>query len=271
MPAEAVSATMTRAFRAYCVGLAKTGTTSMYGIFANFRSDHEYLFEETARVIADYRCGVIDRTQLRDFVRERDARGALEMDSASFHAHYIDILTEDFPDARFIVTMRDCCSWLESLLNMLLLMGTGMPGWMADYAYRAFGSLFSPEITATRETFLEHAPLLAKAALRYWADTNRFLLSAIPPERRLVIRTKEISSRLDDIATFVGVDAARLRSDRAHLYPAPSQSHVLLALDPMRLKDAVESSCGDLMHAYFPEVTVESFLDACARHSTSAS
>ena len=251
---------MTRAFRAYCVGLAKTGTTSMAGIFANFRSEHEFLFEETARVVADYRCGVIDRAQVRDFVHQRDRRGSLEMDSASFHAHYVDILTEEFPDARFILTMRDCCSWLESLLNMLLLMGTAMPAWMADYAYRAFGSLFSPSITATRETFLERAPLLVEPALRYWAETNRVLLNAIPPERLLVIRTKEINARLADIAAFVGADAAQLRADRAHLYPAPSQSHILRDLDRGQLQTAVDGYCGDLMSAYFPEVTVDEVL-----------
>src|SRR5262245_15206735 len=84
------------------VSLPKTGSTSIVGLFArNFRASHEFLLEEATAAIRAYRDGLLDESALRRVLRDRDAAGGLEIDSATFNHAYARILVTEFPDARF--------------------------------------------------------------------------------------------------------------------------------------------------------------------------
>jgi len=50
----------------------------------------------------------------------------------------VDVLAEEFPDAKFIFVIRDCWSWLDSLLNMVLTLGPGMSDWMVEHCRRSW-------------------------------------------------------------------------------------------------------------------------------------
>src|ERR1043166_5506594 len=99
---------MQRRFHAYNVGLPKTGTTSVAGIFSNYRTWHEFLFLETGRAVADWVTGVISDEQLKVFLQERDAIGGLEMDSSSYNHNYAHFLAEIFPQARLRLPLPAC-------------------------------------------------------------------------------------------------------------------------------------------------------------------
>ena len=61
-----------RQFQCYCVGLAKTGTTSIAAIFGRYRSEHDFMFEETMAKIAAWREGQISPELFAEFILERD-------------------------------------------------------------------------------------------------------------------------------------------------------------------------------------------------------
>jgi hypothetical protein len=248
-----------RRFQVYNVGIPKTGSTSMAGVFSHYRSGHEFKFEETARVLVDHRRSVIDRARLRDFVLWRDEQGQLEMDSASFSFGYIDILVEAFSEARFILTVRDCYSWLDSLLNMILASGTRMPEWMLTYSRAVLDIPITREMIRSREAFVSCLPTLVDFCLAFWSRTNAALLAALPAERTLVLRTEEISDSIGAIAAFVGIPAGSLAPGRSHLFPSQRRFHLLLEVDATRLQIAADRHCSHLMGLYFPESSVEAF------------
>jgi hypothetical protein len=57
-----------REFKAYCVGLAKTGTTWIANIFRYFYSRHEYLNAGTGDMIKKFKNAVISKAVFRKFI-----------------------------------------------------------------------------------------------------------------------------------------------------------------------------------------------------------
>jgi hypothetical protein len=248
-----------RRFHAYGVGLSKTGTTSLCGVFGRYRAAHEYRFAETARAVARRAAGRLDRAGWRSFVRRRDRAGGLELDAASFNFCYIDVLAADFPDARFVFTCRDVCSWLDSLLNMLLRLGRALPPWVFAYG-RALGIRAARGDFASPETLVAALPRVADGFLRHWADANRFVLERLPARRSLVVATDRLGDAIPDLARLVRVPPRTLLRERSHLHRAPERYRVLGAADRGWLDERIERHCGALMAALFPGYRLDDFL-----------
>ena len=249
-----------RRFRIYNVGIAKTGTQSVAGIFANYRSLHEYLFANTVEAIAQHASGALSHAAFRDFIRWRDSVARLDVDSSSYNAFYVDILAQEFTDAQFIFVLRDCWSWLDSMLNMVLRIGPSMPSWMLEHCRVILGPHLLPDLAQRPTQLSERLPALVDAGLRYWSSANRFVLEALPPQRSLVVRTAELSDSLPRLADFIGIPAATLRTDLRHVHRGPQRFHTLQQVDRAVLLVRYESDCADLMDTYFPTSTLERFL-----------
>ena len=248
-----------RRFRAYNVGIAKSGTTSIAGIFSKYRAAHEFMFPETTRAISDYRTGIISKEEFVRFLHSRDQKGNLEMDSSSFNFNYVDILVDEYPDAKFITTIRDCYSWLDSMLNMLLVLD--IKDWMIDFGFRSFGISVTRDMISSRENIIEALPHMLDGLLKYWADGQQFSLDNLPKERSLVLRTDEISESLERIAHFLGVPEDTLSSEQSHLFKAERKFNILQDTDFNLLQDKFQMHCATLMQKYFPDRTLEGFLE----------
>jgi len=249
-----------RSFRVYNVGIAKTGTQSVAGIFANYRSLHELLFADTVEAIARHDRGDLDNSAFRDFVRWRDGLARLDVDSSSYNAHYVDILAHEFADAKFIFVIRDCWSWLDSMLNMVLRIGPGMPEWMVEHCRTILGPDFEPHLGDDELELARRLPGLANAGLAYWARLNQFVLRSLPMERSLVVRTPELSDSLDRLAEFVGVPVDSLRPELRHVHRGLRRYHALRAIDHTVLTDGYDAECRELMQAFFADATLDRFL-----------
>jgi hypothetical protein len=259
-PAVAGARPRERRFRIYNVGIAKTGTQSVAGIFANYRSLHEYLFADTVEAIAQHASGALSHAAFREFIRWRDGVARLDVDSSSYNAFYADILAQEFADAQFIFVIRDCWSWLDSMLNMVLRIGPGMPTWMVEHCRVILGPHLLPDLAAHASELARRLPALVDDGLRYWASANRFVLEALPPERSLVVRTAELSTSLPRLADFVGVPVETLRTDLRHVHRGPQRFHTLQQVDRGLLLARYMSDCADLMDTFFPTSTLERFL-----------
>jgi Sulfotransferase family len=253
-----------RRFQAFGVGIPKTGTTSIGGLFANYRSAHEYRFQETAAAIAGYKTGQIDREQFRSFLLHRDREGALEMDSASLSFAYVDILVEAFPDARFIFTIRDCYSWLDSLINMCLSFGGTWPEGserMWEYGYAILGVRLPRAVIASPEALLSRSEEVIDAFLRLWANGNRAVLESLDPKRFLVLRTPEIAASIGRIAAFIGIPAGSLVAQNSHMFPSRVKFDILRRVDSSVLTAKVEEHGSELMKELFPGLTLRDVLE----------
>jgi hypothetical protein len=250
-----------RRFRAYNVGLAKTGTRSVAGMFANYRALHEYLLPDTVRAVAERDSGAMSEDDFRAFIHWRDELTRLDMDSSSINCYYVDVLVREFPDARFVFAMRDCFSWLDSLLNMVVYGVQMVPeNMLTDYMRKLLGPGFGPDLGDQPAKLQQELPGMMEAALRYWSTMNRFVLDNLPEDRCLILRTQEISRSLPALAALVGVPVETLVSSFDHLNQAKARYHLLHTVDPALLSGWSEQYCGDLMREFFPTVTLTGYL-----------
>ena len=248
-----------RRFQAYVVGLAKTGTVSLNGIFGNYRSAHEFQQWDTHQAVIQYNHGCISRSEYRAFIQDRDAAGGLEMDAAHFNRHYMDILAEEYPEAAFICLIRDPFSWLNSEINHFTSpdqeaiqsqeLPNGLPFDLPQGACEA------------KEELVRNFPRYIDWPLSYWACEYRAMLTRLPPGRSLVVRTHEIADNIERMARLVSVPVDTLLRERSHLNKATYQVRILERCDRSFLKAKFEQHCGELLAEYFPGYKLDDFFN----------
>lgn len=244
--------TPARRFHAYCVGTPKSGTHSVAKIFGTrYRVAHEAAYEPVIRMILAAADGSASRDQLLEFIRSRDRTLNLEMEASHLLVHLLDLLLAEFEEARFILTIRDCYSWLDSQINNQLVY-IEADHWkdFGEFKYR-HEALRHPK---EERVLAEFGLYTLDGYLSAWASHNRRVLDTVPPHKLLVVKTRELSRDLKKIADFVGVPAGRLHVEGTHSFKARRKFGMLARLDEQYLEEKVNQHCRDLMDVYFPEV-----------------
>ena len=246
-----------RRFQAYNVGLPRTGTSSIASLFGLYRSDTEFMEQETVEQIIALYDGNLSAKEFRNYLLHRDQKGKLEMDSASFNHFYLDILVEEFPLAKFVFTIRDCYSWLNSYFKLLLKyrkrfddQGIDPPAWMVNYGRVLFGELawdiwepFS-SLQYLQQKLLD-LPELLDVFLRHWGESNRRILKLLPRDRSFIIKTHELSDKLDELAKFINIPIYSLTS-AYHTNISAEKTDLLSVLDEGVFDQLAKKYCGDL-------------------------
>lgn len=246
-----------RAIHAYALGMPRSGTVSVFDCFKNeFRAAHEPESRFLTFRILDYRAGLTGESEMRSYLRQRDRRLGLELDSSYLNADICDLLASEFPQSRFILPMRDCVSWTESMMNFLLNKPEFMSKWLKSHIYRhmamQFGPppySFAPEEKALQEKGLH--PL--SVYLKYWTEHHRRVIATVPAQRLLVLRTSELGRSARLMEDFLGLPEGRLQQS-VHSNAAPRYHGLIGSVPPAFLRDSVYRHCGELMSTHFPEV-----------------
>lgn len=246
-------AVLPRRIHAFCVGTAKSGTHSLHALFRRYyRSRHE---ADAGLLIPFLRHLEEDRPDPESvdrFVRAREERLRTEFHASHVQAELLPQLVRLYPEARFILPIRDCRSWLESWINHELGRDPVLVDWYA-WRHLAFGETDSA--TPVEEKLLGEFGLQPlRAYLRYWTRHNEFVLDTVPRERLLVIRTKEIRDRVPEIASFLGVRPWTLDRTRSHQFQRTMRIPILQKLPPGYLDALVHEHCKDLMQRFYPEL-----------------
>lgn len=242
-----------RRFHAYCIGSAKSGTHSIAGLFERkFRAAHEPEAEKLIALITNARKENSDNTWLRQTLLERDRRLRLEMESSQLAFFLLDDLLTLFPEALFILTIRDCYSWLDSVLNNHKAR-TIPEAWKDIIALRHGSPHYHHSPRAS--VLMENGFFPLEGYLSYWESHNRTVLERIPAERLLVVRTDRITAETERIANFVGVPAKDLDQRQSHLFRAPSKFGFVNQIDPDFLEETIDRFGRGLMRKYFPDIS----------------
>ncbi|MFK7829345.1 MAG: sulfotransferase [Congregibacter sp.] len=255
-----------RRFQAYTVGTSKSGTHSLYAmVSSHYRSGHEAEYADLIHAILDLETGARSPEDTRAWLRQRDQQMCLEMDSSALNAHVIGELAEAFPKARFILTLRDCYSWLDSVTNHIVTR-PGDPVWqkLKERPKRRGTDEYTPEEAVLKE----HGLSTLDRALSLWADHNATVIEKVPADRLLVVRTEDISSSVERIADFLGVSVASLQATRSHAFKRQTSVGLAAAIDRDFLESRVNEHCRDLMDEFFPKL--KRFEDAVDVSSDSA-
>ena len=242
--------TYRRKCRLYGVGLAKSGTVSVARMFnRTVVARHEPMQSEMQQALRDLRKGRIDRADLRALVLKRDKEYCTDVNSAGINVRFMDILLEEFPDALFLLTMREPYSWMDSVFNHKVNVVT-LQERKRKALRRKLQCKHPPEeqsLEAEGLSTLDHR--LAQSN-----QHNQTVLSTIPEHRLLIVKTMDITKRAYEIADFTGLPRSTIRLSRSHQNQAPRKHHLLEGIDRKHLDMKVQEHCGSLMKQYFPEI-----------------
>lgn len=254
-----------RSFHAYCVGTAKSGTHSLAAMFdESFRAAHEPQGCLLIYLKKLYLEGNIDKQQVHKVLKQRDVRLNLDLESSDFAGYYIKELEEIFPNSKFILPIRDCYSFLDSIINHQInnpIKKNNAWGIGRDINYTHSNSQF----------FLKNNPLDDKAGLysvygylRYWADRNLDALNNIPSHKLFALKTGEIKEKKEMLARFLGANPASVSIVKSHSFKAPMKYNMLSKFDCDYIESIVdETGCRDVMKEFYP--AIKSMKDANIR------
>jgi Sulfotransferase domain len=237
----------------YCIGTAKSGTHSIADMFCkNVRTGHEPQSAPLIEKIFGVASGQVSKEQLSRWVRERDREMALEVDSSQLNFFLLDVLLAEFPDARFVLTIRDAYSWVDSFINHVLHFNQAGKDWLRlrDFRFGSGAFTHQPEEQILKEKGLH----TVDGYLSYWAMHNHNVLAQVPAHRLLVVRTQQIRQRAYEIADFAGLPRSCVDLSRTHSFKNPEKFNLLHQVDRRFLEDKMEKHCGRLMRRFFPEI-----------------
>lgn len=242
-------------FQAYVVGLPKTGSTSVWTMFANYRTAHEFELMELVELAMARARGELDDEQFLTAAGPRLTAPELEMDSTTSHHLYPEVLRDRFPRAAFVHTVRDVRSWVTSLLDMVLRKRIARRH--IDLVYSAWETEYLMSMTDhsydLRPDNREDDSSSVPALMRYWGEHMRTLAEVLPPERSVVVRTTDLASSASDLAALVGIDPATLRIDYAHTNKSPRSLDRFGAFNSPAIRAAYDDYCADIMAEQFPD------------------
>jgi len=241
-----------RRVQLYGVGIGKSGTHSIAKMFSHrVRVRHEPQAPQLIDKVIDWRSGRISEQEMTRWLRARDRELALEVDASGINFQILDLLLREFPNARFVLSIRDCYSWTNSRMNGDLHPPTS--GAWFKWAKFVYGN--GPFVHAPEEQFLKNKGLHPlDTYFSSWAARNSRVLAMVPPERLFVVRTDQIQARAFDLADFAGLPHRVIRLHRTHEFRNPRKFPILREIDRAFLERKVEQHCRPLMTQFFPEI-----------------
>jgi deoxyadenosine/deoxycytidine kinase len=206
----------------YCLGAAKTGTTSLAQMLSQQRrSAHEPETAETNQIVIGYLSKKLSKNDVVQLLKKRDRRLNLEFESSHPLGYFAEFLPELFKNSKFIITYRDPEAWLRSRVNFHE--GKDPEEWRA---YRNFIWNRHFDGFPEEETILKEAGLFSlDAYLQQYAEQYELLLAHLPADRTLLLKTEEIDLSTDRLVKFCGEQTSLtgLTSKRTNTY-APANS-----------------------------------------------
>ena len=238
-----------RRCQVFGVGSPKTGTHSLTSIFErNFRALHEADVKQQIELLLRNRKGLCRPGEIRQWFVDRSHRLWLDCDVSHLHGHFATDIAEAIPEAKFILTLREPRSWLDSAFNQTL--GRPVSGHWADLRTAVYGG--KPEHYPEPEKALQALGLYSISQyLDRWAERIERVSATIPQERLLILKTRELENSAERIADFCGVDRHQLSTKEAHRFPAAKKAGVLDGIDNEYLENLVSGRCGALLKKYF--------------------
>lgn len=236
----------------YAVGPPRSGTTFLAQLFSlnGYRSDHEPLQLDYLRR-TNRQPSWVGTKSFNRYIARRDRWLNLEFEASYFMFEAIEALANEFDDVSFICTVRDCYSWLESVINREF----GQE--RADLPARSWnqrfvsGSHTRDLVGPDGKSWTPDWKVLARY-LDYWDHHYRTVLEHAPGDRTVFVRTADLSRSKDALAAQIGCELPLAPPSSVN---ATSRRSVrLLDYDVEPLQRLARTRCGETMEHFFPEL-----------------
>jgi len=241
------SVLLPRRFHAYCVGAAKSGTVSVSAMFSTkYRAAHEAQFYQIIELAILRLEGRLTTESAKNHLRRRDRELRLEMDSCNHLAFFAKELVEEFPEALFLLTVRQPRPWLESIINQHLRVD--VTNRQPEKRFREL-SFSPPGVNYTRgEEELERLGVFPlEGYLRAWSAHYERVLNAVPADRLLVIETEKLASSTERIERFLFIHPGTIDIKRSHQHRTPRDYGVINRLPAQLVEEKIALHCSPVL------------------------
>ncbi len=236
-----------REINVICIGTPKSGTTSIARLFSDsFRSEHEAERPEHVNTILAHFDKKMSDDEYVAYLQKRDKRLWLDLESNCFLGYRIDLTYRAFPKNKYILTIREPLSWLDSIfdnnINYAPIEHSVMEKWHKFF--------FKPKMFDYQH---EEASLLANklyplsAYLNYWLESNSLAINSIPTEQLLVLDTNKISDSYQSISRFLGISQNSLSAEKSHANRTAEKYGMLSKLDNDFVREKIELICDNFI------------------------
>ena len=194
---------------------------------------------------------------LLDYLSARDQRLFLELESAHPLFYMIEGLVHLFPTAKFILTIRDCYTWLDSIVNQHYVIRTEPESKSNPWVSLLNSQYLRPDMKYTSEEWILRENGLAPIEnyLSFWVRHNEKMLKVIPSDQLLIVRTHELLLEMPRLADFIGIPKESLDSSKAHSHKRDDKKINLLSSVSWRfIEEKVRLHCKPLMSKFFPDI-----------------
>lgn len=234
-----------RKTQVYCLGAAKTGTTTIAGIYQNeLVSAHEPLAQETTRFVIDFLKGSVSETECKKYLLNRDNSLRLDLESSHPLGYFSQFLNELFPNAKYIITIREPYNWLKSRLDFHYSVN---PAEWEPYRKYIWGRNHKKYNIA--EKILEKNKLYSlDAYLKQYSEQYETIFNSLPPEKTFIVKTSEISNQINEISYFLNVSS---NVKALHLNKKKNYDNIIDRIDREFVDDKISIHCQWLIEKYF--------------------
>jgi len=247
-----------RRMHAYNLGMGRTSTTTVAGIFSSFRSAHEPLGRETISVLERYWNDGLPDQDVRAFLKRRDRKHRFEFESSPFLGPFARQLSECFPQAKFLLTVRAPYDWLRSAIDKCVnTPRSSHPSHIVKLRDLCYGA--PPETHPRQEKALEPYNLHTLAGfLRYWGWHNQTVLKNVPDHRLLLVPTSALNDAIAKIGDVFGVDPQTLeRPGRRN--QSSTRNDILAEVDEEYVRALTEKHCGKAIEQVNDKLSTRGF------------
>ena len=235
-------------FRLFGIGIGKTGTHSLAGLFSDrYRSAHEPDWRTLIRHCLDP-----DVARRGDFFMSRPlialaASWPWEMNASTLNYHLIPLLRRLAPDAGYVLTVRDPVGWLASITrHESTRPRQSQPLWWEIRRFR-----FRPDLFPHRDydRALDALGLFSiEGYLRYWRRHHANALAEVPDDRMAVVAVDDLDrpATVARLAALAGIPVDTLRPDRGRQFVSDTPFDLFAHVERDRVAALAEEICGDL-------------------------
>jgi hypothetical protein len=241
-----------RRIHLYGVGLPKSGTASIAQLFSEYRSSHEPENREFLKDLNLYLKRQLSEAQMRRLLRERDRKLALEVESSHFYVYVVDLLVAMHPAARFVLTIREPISWLRSFINDTHGFDSRDPSSVWN-VYRDLRMRTAVPPPAEEKSLAEAGLYSLEGYFSYWRTHIERVTEAVPSKQLFVVRTSEISNKLQELADFADVPLSSLHVEKAHSHKGERKLELVDGLDQVYLARKCLEVCSELLERWLPD------------------
>jgi hypothetical protein len=239
-----------RKIQAFCVGAAKTGTTSIAEMFKqHYRAGHEPEYSLMVAMINQHFHHRLTDDEFCQSLKKHEKRVWLDVNSSCFLGYRSDLLYRTFPNAKYILTVREPKSWLKSIFTSNIKYSASIP-----LQARWHEVFFQPH----KFSYTRYDAILRKynlypldSFLNYWVFTNCSVMQAIPDNQLLILDTRQLSHSDQLLSDFLKIAPGSINAKTTHKNKTKEKYDIISLIDANYLQDRIDTHCAEWIPKLF--------------------